>query len=262
MSVRDGHITNHKIIESVINFFLTNCFLRKEEMRNNLFFRVLNTRQKNYLERIGVPSDKIFNIPEFVDTKKYCIATSYGKKLNVVHIGGEAKNAQVIIDTIKELIDKRQITKFKFFFIGKHQPKELFEYAEKTDSVVYLGALSDTKKIKILSMSDVQVVPNPDENFAVSMIEGLSSGLRLVVSNQNPIVKNLIKEGALAYTCSNNPSAYAKVLLGLARMKRTEPYKFQKLKMTNRAIAIKEFEQTKVFNQIKDMFIRVASAID
>jgi glycosyltransferase involved in cell wall biosynthesis len=254
---RDGHVTKyHQLMEGIMNFLLTTFVLRGKEPQANLFYYVINHRQENYLLKLGIERSKIFYIPGYVDTKKFLIKKPYGEKLKVLHIGGKGKNSQLVIDVIKELTANGEINKFQFSFIGKNQPEELSEYANKLDNISCLGTVTDKEKVEELSKSDVLIVPDPEENFALVMLEGLSSGLALIVDEWNPVIDELISNGAMAYKGKKDePKTYLRYLLKLSKMKKNRG--FEKAKRTNREIVVRKFDKDVVLKQVKEMFLKI-----
>ena len=254
---KSGHVTKyHVFMESIVNFLLMTFVLRTKEAKANLFYYVVSPRQTHYLLKLGISKSKIFYIPLSVDTKRFRVRKAYGKKLKVLHIGGKGKSSQIVINIIKELIANGEINKFQFYFIGRKQPEELFEYAGKMDNVSYLGPATDKEKIDALSRSDVLIVPDPEETFGVVMLEGLSSGLALLVDDYNPVINELLKDGAMAYKGNKDKlQTYVTSLMKLAKMKKNKG--FNKAKMINREIAVRKFDKKVVLKQVKEMFVKV-----
>ena len=256
--------SEHQFLEGIQRIMIKRAIFSDKEKRSNIFFHVINQRQKQHLiEQIGIDKSKIFHIPAHVDTSAYHLGVSDSNDLKVVHIGGKGKNAQLLVDVIKALIANGKIDGLKFYFIGREEPQELFNYVGKTSNVSYLGYISDAEKIEILAKSDVLVIPDHNEAFAKVMLEGLASGLALLVDSWNPVIASLISDGAFAYTgIVGDQKSYADALIRLAEMKRSDAKAFEQGKKKNRNLAVIKFDEKVVFKLVKEMFLAVSESND
>ncbi len=253
---KQDRVSQNELLENTVNLFFQNFVLRRKELRENIFYQAINHRQERYLLKLGIPKKKIFYVPNWIDTEKFHIRKPSGKKLKVVHVGGIPHSSGMILDMIKQIATDGKANEFEFYFIGRYQPEELLEYAKKMDNVTCTGPITDEEKAKILSRCDVMVVPEILEAFSVAMLEGLSNGLAIIVDDYNPVIDELINDGAMAYKGNKDDiQSYVKALMKVAKMKKSKG--FGRAKNKNREIVVRKFDRKVVLSQVKEMFVKV-----
>lgn len=247
-----GHVTKHVVLEWIVNSALI-PLLNIGDRKRNVFFHVINMRQHDYLRKLRIAEDRIFWIPCYVDTSQYKMKEKSGNRLKVLHIGGRNKNSQLVVKIIKQLQEEGKTDRFEFCFIGRGNglPEEI---AGLGANVSCLQNVTDKQKIEAMSKADVLLIPERGECFSVTMLEGLSCGLGLIVDDYNPVIDGLIKEKALAYKAKDIRS-YISALMAISSFKQRKGY--DDMRRQNRKIAIEKFDNKVILPMIKEMFVKV-----
>jgi glycosyltransferase involved in cell wall biosynthesis len=248
MHIKNGLLLpEHALLENLFKKFLQ-LFLTNTNIMRNLYFHALTQEQVLYLEQLKIPRKHIFLVPNFIDTKQFHIGINKIKKLRVLHVGGASKRADVVLLIIENLIRKRILSNFEFYFIGE-MPS--FFSTKKFSNIHYLGKISDKKKISVLSKMDVILLP-ASEVFPLTLLEGMASGL-MVISANNSISRELRKLHAnIIINTSGTIENYSNILFNLYKSKRKHgfPYIF---KLQNRDIVIENFSSLKILPKFQEV---------
>ena len=253
MHLKNGHIVKgHDLLERLLNGLVKAMVFSRKEARENIYHHVVNRAQEKYLMQLGIRKDHIFCIPPFIDVKNFRMSHSIGKKLNVIHMGGRSKGAEIIIDVLEALERSGDLELFEFYFIGADQPTSLIEFSKEHKNVHVLGPVDEKLKIDILVRMDVIVIPAV-ENFSRAMLEGLASGLYVVSNSMNQSAQEIAKMGA-ELTVTKSDEEYIDVLGKLAAGKIGGRMKTCKAK--NRMVAMR-FDRTTIMPLMGKMFIKI-----
>ena len=254
MHLKMGHIIkNHEKLEQVLNLIVKSIlFLRRTE-KNNIYFHVINSMQEAYLiKNFKINKKNIFYVPNFIDTNRYSLAKNSSKKLQVVHIGGIEKDANIVFEIIKLLEEKHVLDKFEFYFIGKLN-KQIEEQYNSFKNMHMLGQIDDSTKFKVLSNIDCMVIPSY-ETFSKTLLEGLLSGLYILTSKRNSAVEDFIKLGIKMFVADRgDPNEYVEELIDISNKKKYKD-KVNMGKITNKKITMKRFDKKSVLQEILKMF--------
>ena len=251
MHIKEGKMLyKYNFIEDFANSLIRSTILSGKDISKNVFYHVINLRQKEYLRGLGIDEKKIFYVPNFIEAKKFRIKTNNDKALRVLHIGGIDKKAEVMAEVIEILIHDGVLNEFKFYFVGKREPEKILGYAKIHRNISYLGFIDSEKaKEKIFSDMDVMVVPDI-EAFPVTMLEGMASGLA-IVSRNNAIVAELNNMDAGIVTVrGENVEAYVSMLKKMLGMKRRGKLD-RGFRMKSRELAIRNFSKERVLGEFK-----------
>lgn len=260
MHIKEGRMLyNYNFIEDITNFFVRSLILSRRDIKENVFYHVINLGQKNYLKGLGIDEKKILYVPNFIDPDKFKIKINHDKALRVLHVGGIDKNAAMMVDIIDKLRREDLFKEFKFYFIGKEEPDEVLEYERTYDNISYMGFVDkENVKAKIFSEMDLMVVPDI-ETFSVTMIEGMASGLA-IVSRNNDIVADLRMVGAevAEVRVSDGVEGYISILKEMLNAKRHGKFD-REFRLKNRKLVIKHFSRDKVLKEFKRSLDQITS---
>ena len=248
-------IPTHKIFERfLIAFLKLNIKLRPKHF-DSIYFHTINTDQSRYLHSLGIQSDHIIYVPNFLDFKKFKInKIKSNNKLIILHIGGINKNVKAAVDLIRQLKNDVLFKHLEFHFIGKNQPEALYDLSKSLKNIIIHGLVDEKQKKEILSYSDVLLVPS-EETFSLSALEGFANGLICIGINNWILrfMKNKVRGGGIYIV---NFDDYKKVRTILENLLK-DGIDYDKRKDI-REVAKKEFDKTVVLPKIRDMFRYVA----
>ncbi len=251
-------IEGHHALDAILRSATKSMISAKGREADNLYFHVINSEQKMYLEKLGIKSRNIFYVPAMLDTKNYHIGYNSSKRLKVIHIGGLGKGSDIVLQIIKRIIGEGKIDMFEFYFIWDEQPPELYKYAKNNPNIHVLGTVPEREKARVLSIMDVIVIP-AYENFPKAMLEGLASGLYVVTSRKNSAATDIKKYEVNIYiTNRGTPDEYVAPLIKLAKLKSSRRKIFDMKKEINRKATHEHFDKEKVLPQILKMFENVS----
>jgi len=118
------------------------------------------------------------------------------KKILFVGWLEEFKGVFELLEVSKELIDEGY--KFNLVFAGdghaKTKAKEFIENNNLSDYIELLGWIDEKNLAELLSQNDIFVLPSWAEGLPNAMIEAMSAGLSVVVSNVG-VIPNFIENG-------------------------------------------------------------------
>lgn len=261
MELKSGHlIEGHRILDKITGLVVKYTILWKGRDARNVYFHAINKAQVAYLIAHGIKKEKIIHVPIMLDTTKYSISRNRSGKLRVVHLGGAGKGSGTVANIIKALIEKREMSKFEFFFISEPQPEEIRTYAARYDNIHLLGSITDSKKKTALSYMDVMIVPS-NEAFSKTMLEGLASGVYIMGSKRNPGCSDVSDLGIqMTIAETGKAEEYVVLLLKMADAKLRLGSRLNPNKDRYREIIVKNFDQKNVLPKFLDMFKGVMEA--
>jgi len=186
---------------------------------------------KSTLIKQGVPEKKIFVNYLGVDVKKFY--PDKHKKSNLeIQIGfvGQitlSKGILTILNAIKLINDK----KFNFSFVGQRYNDEEFDkkiISYNLKNVSFLPPLNQQKLQKFYNKIDILVMPSVSDGFGLVVIEAMSCGIPVIVSDQCGAAE-IVKDGSngLIFEASNS-SELAKKIIYLSE--NLEEYTYNSLK--------------------------------
>jgi len=177
---------------------ILNCVIRSAVSK---VVTVSNTNKENLLIRAGVPSSKVYVIPNAIDPIQFR-PTSYENKdpdfvtvITVIRMTYR-KGVDLLIDLIPDTCHQFPNVKF---MIGGDGPKfkELMHVVEEEgikDRVTLLGRVHPASVGSLLHKGDIYLNPSLTEAFGISLLEAASAGLYVVSTNVGGIPEVLPKE--------------------------------------------------------------------
>lgn len=194
-------------------------------------FIVVSDKQKRLIgEYIGKEHlDRIFSIPNGYDPEKLI---EYPRDESRERLGldddvilysniawvMEKKGHIDLIDALKKINEDRRLTgkRFKFKIIGKgpllEKYRELVKKEGIDDIIEFLGYVSDEDMSRILSASDMFVLPSLEEGNPIVMFEALSYGLPFIGTDVGGIPEIIRDEDHGIIVGSSDPKALANAL--------------------------------------------------
>ncbi|MCL4379213.1 MAG: glycosyltransferase [Candidatus Marsarchaeota archaeon] len=257
MELKFGNLIEGNDALEIIAKVAIRIALSKGADTRNYYFHAINKAQVEYLVGLGVKKDRINYVPLMLDTSKYHISNNKARKLRVIHVGGTGKASAMVAQVIEALSEESQMDKFEFYFMWSNQPEEVRKCAATYENVHLLGSPSEERKAKILSAMDVMIIPST-EAFSKTMLEGIASGLHIVVSKRNPASLDVRALGVnMTITERSEPSEYIEELVKLANLKIKLGSKFNKSKRRYREIVVENFDRIQVLPKIFEMFMKI-----
>ena len=138
--------------------------------------------------------------------------------------------------------------------IGKGPYMEKLQQMKNQNTVIH-GYVSNAEKIKLLAESDVMIVPSINESLSISAIEGLASGLYLIVSSTSMGPRYIVRQDNIfGVAVPRNPKNFIKEIERIKIIKERSKTDFYSEKMLRREIAGKMFDANVVDKELVDLF--------
>lgn len=238
---------------SLIGYLIEPLYLR---LLSNKEVVTISNSTKNDLIRFGFKSDKVNIISEGIEIKvvenldlikKYEVPT-------ILSIGSirAMKRTDQIISAFT--IAKEKIPNLKLIVAGLPEGKygqkvlRLIKENKFTDSIEYLGKVSNENKIEIMQKSHLICVTSVKEGWGLIVTEAGSQGAPAVVYNVDGL-RDGVKEGEAGFICDkNNPEELAKEIIKIFRD--SEKYKLIQ-------IAAYNFSKLSSFEKSYNEFIKI-----
>lgn len=176
--------------------------LERDNLKNASAIHVTSIFEEKFIENLGY-KDNIKIIPLSVEqtetTKKYNKKENY--TLLFMSRIDPIKGIDKIIEAIL-YIKKNYEIKFKLKIAGTgnikyiNQLKKLISKYNLNDHIDFLGFVSGEEKQKLLSISDVFILPSEHENFSISTAEAMASGLPVIISDQVGLANEILEAEA------------------------------------------------------------------
>jgi glycosyltransferase involved in cell wall biosynthesis len=228
---------------------LTKIIFHKLLKRNMKFFiHVQNKFQAQYYEKIKCDPSYIREIPyNNVKFKNYgCFDND---DFSIVFLGRlmESKGVDMLLE-----LEKR--SEINLHIIGKGPYMERLVKMKNKNTVIH-GYVSNEEKIRLLAGSDVMIVPSINESLSISAIEGLASGLYLIVSATSMGPRYIVRQDNIfGVAVPRNPKSFIKEIERIETIKERNKTDYYKEKMLRREIAMKIFDADIVDKQIIELF--------
>lgn len=157
-----------------------------------------NEYHENFSMRIienGVPIEKIIPKSDYM----------LKERINCIHVGSfsKVKNHEIMIRSIKKLVDKNYDINLNFYGTGElldNIEKMVSEY-QLEENIIFKGISSNI--YTILNKYDIFMLPSKYEGVPMSLLEAMSAGLPCIASNVGG-TKDIIssnKDGILINPC-------------------------------------------------------------
>jgi glycosyltransferase involved in cell wall biosynthesis len=216
----------------------------------------LSSRSKSIFEKF-VSRNKLEVIPNAVKTKLFKIEPQKrdSNVVRILFIGGTEAKRKGIYDILKAipLVIAREESNILFVFVGKCDEEKLKTICKKNNASAFveiLGYLSNEEKRKVISLSDIYVLPSYSEELPIAIIEAMAAGLP-IISTPVGSIPDLIEEGVNGYLVA--PGDYyglAEKMLVLAKDKQLR----QKMGKENVEKIRREYEDKVVMQELENVY--------
>ncbi len=185
---------------------------------------------KKNLLNCGIESERIFNIPNGVDTFRFkpvsierraeiCIELNVKNIFTISYIGGLTENKRVIqiVEAINSLSKTERNLKFQLLLVGPDRSdgiikNSILEYIGRyrLEDIVHLIEHTNQPEL-FLQISDVFILNSKQEGMSNSLLEAMSSGVPCIVTPISGSV-DLINDGINGRYTDGTPSTLARIL--------------------------------------------------
>jgi glycosyltransferase involved in cell wall biosynthesis len=180
-------------------------------------FFAIGTANYAYYRALGVPEEKIFDVPYTVDNDRFIAAATLtaeqrvdirkkyglppdGKVILYASKFMRRKHPDDVIRAVASLRDKGFST--TVFMVGSGEMEQELRHLVTSlsmDNVVFGGFINQAELPKIYAVSDVFVLPSENEPWGLIVNEVMCAGIPVVVSDEAGCVRDLVKEGVNGY---------------------------------------------------------------
>lgn len=180
----------------------------------NSVLKYLNIDLVNYIIPNSIDLSKYLELPEkneFLNKNEFL----KGKKI-ILFFGRitQKKGLDILIESLNLLKEQRQ--DFILLIAGPDSQgywasieKQVKDYS-LSSYVKYIGMLEGKDKLRILVDTNIFILPSYSENFGMSVVEAMSAGLPVIISNKVGIYNEVIQENAgIVTTLDSNEIANA-----------------------------------------------------
>lgn len=206
-------------------------------------FLAIGTANRAYYRALGVPEEKIFDVPYTVDNDRFIAASEltpgqraevrkqYGLPIDkpVVLYASKLmrrKHPDDVIRAMARLWNKGISATLLMVGTGEME-RELRELAASPNmgNVVFAGFVNQAALPKVFAASDVFVLPSDNEPWGLIVNEAMCAGIPVVVSDEVGCVPDLVQDGINGYhiasgTIESLATALEKILTDEDRRKR------------------------------------------
>lgn len=188
---------------------------------------VLSSRSKSFFAKL-VPEYKLAVIPNAVKSAIFNNELQKHIKSNavkVLFIGGIEAKRKGIYDVLRAIpvVAEKYGSNILFAFVGKCDVEKLRTICKEknvSNYVEILGYLETKEKRKVISLSDIYILPSYSEGLPIAMLEAMAAGLP-IISTPVGSIPEVIEQGVNGYLIK--PGDYyglAEKILVLAKDKR------------------------------------------
>lgn len=228
---------------------LTKIIFYKFLKHNMKFFiHVQNKYQAQYYKKIKCDHFYIREIP-YNNVKFNNYRCLDNDDFSVVYLGRlmESKGVDMLLELEK-------VTNVNLHIIGKGPYMEKLQQMKNKKTIIH-GYVSSEEKIKLLAESDVMIVPSINESLSISAIEGLASGLDLIVSSTSMGPRYIVRQDNIfGVAIQRNPKTFMKEIERIKNIKERNRADYFKEKSLRRDIAMKMFDADVVDSQLIELF--------
>lgn len=202
----------NSLAKRLIHFLIGKRLLKKS------YIHVTSEREKEAMERLITPK-KIFSIPNFIafpdDIPGAADRQSNGLKLIFLSRIEEKKGLEILFDALAGIDIPYSLT-----IAGDGDPGYISNLKEKAamlginGSVDWIG-FQNANKFVILQQHDLFVLPSYDENFGNAVIESLSMGTAVLISN-NVGLADYVEQNNLGWVCPQEAGSFREQIISIS----------------------------------------------
>lgn len=188
--------------------YALNIFVRKWLYPHVDAFVLWNDLAKQFVTRIGVPSNKVFYGPQILSGDEGGfrrqpgeitgpeILFSAGTEINILYVGNlvDSKGVKYLIEAVQSFPD----TNFRLWIVGDGNIKSRLENIASGDMrVVFYGHLQGAEKRKLFKNAHIFVLPTLHEPWGFVVNEALEWGLPVITTSAAGCAKFLVKDNGI-----------------------------------------------------------------
>ena len=215
-----------------------------KQIRNS-YHHFLTEYRANIYKKKGFR--KLFVIPNFVSTERYIPGDKDTDKFKVVFPG--VANREKGIDMLIHITEQLKAYEDVEFYVTGRKNDEL----KFPTNVRFLGILPEDKYIKLISSSNLMVLPTRAETFSFSTLENLAVGNPVVVSGLPDVMSAFGKSDAIYYAKMNDVADFLKGILKYYHLWKTEREIYLEISRKARELAL-NFDSRVILPKIEEMF--------
>jgi len=184
---------------------------------------VFSRLQRDLLERLGVPAEKLAVIPNGVEVDKYCpgrsgVKTELQAQRLFVYQGriSAEKNVEALLRAWKQCEMAAEGSKLALVGDGP-LASSLQSFYGPEQGVIWLGSIAEEqRRIEILQAADAFVLPSLVEGLSLSLLEAMSCGVACLATDAGADGE-VLEEGAGIILSTQRVMAQLKALLPACR---------------------------------------------
>lgn len=203
-------------------------FLRRLLLRHADAVLVIGKSGKRYLEKIGVPSDRIVDVPYVADDEIFKGACPYRSTeiaYRLLYVGQliELKGLSQFLLGLVEWAEKHPSRSCELWFVGDGPLRETLERVERPQnlSLTFFGNVPYSALPHFYAEAGICVLPTLADTWALVVNEALASGVPVLGSLYSQAVEHLIRDGENGWTY--HPDKTGETQRILDRVFSTEP---------------------------------------
>ena len=242
-----GHHSNNETLLQRIYYKI----LELNKQIKNSYHHFLTEYRANIYKKKGFRN--IFIIPNFVDTKKYLPKDKNGNEFKVFAPGvtTRAKGLDILVSVARNIMNYSDIK----FYIAGHKEGNL----ALPPNVEYLGPLPSEKIAELVGEMNLMVLPTRTEAFSFSILENLSAGNPIVVTDLPDLRSAFGESSAVYYAKKDSPLIFLDGVLYYYKIWKNNLEKYLEISKEARGIALK-FDSRLVLPKIENMLLEVVRA--
>jgi len=232
-------------VQKVYYFLLENIIARKIK---EAYHHFLTESRANIYRKRGFK--RILVVPNFIELDKYRLKEKSYDKFKIICPG--VVNIEKGIDTLVKVAENLKKYKDIEFYITGNKPL----YNNLPENIKYLGLLSEEEYINTISDKNLMFSPTRQEAFPFSVLENLSVGSPVVISNLPDVMSAFGKSESIYYAKLNNINDYINGILKYYQTWKNNKDKYEELSKKAREIASK-YDSNIILPKIEEMFKKV-----
>ncbi|MEM1546732.1 MAG: glycosyltransferase family 4 protein [Candidatus Methanomethylicia archaeon] len=169
-----------------VKLFFYRKVVGERVVRRYSFFHVINRSIYFWLKKLGIDSNRIYFIPNFVDTEYFTIMNRVKSEdtFNILYVGRLEKNKGIhylveIIRRINESSTLKKNIRIRIAGSGSYL-KSILNLSQKFRNVEYFGFVCRDLLLELYQSSHMLLFPSEDEVMPLSVLEAQSCGLPVV----------------------------------------------------------------------------------
>ena len=260
-------IFSRRTILHIHSPFFNRFYENGSDLLKFLIIRTLNSADKVIVLSLGwkkfftklISEEKLIVIPNTIKASKFMKHTKIKPiekfTIKVIFIGGSEAKRKGIFDILKAIpfVIKQYGENILFIFLGRCDINKLKTICKekKIDKYVkFLGYVKEDVKIKILTSSDIFILPSYAEGLPIAMLEAMAAGLP-VISTHVGSIPDVIKEGVNGYLIKpGDYYALADRILKLAKDSKLR----QKIGEKNKEKILMEYDIKFLTNKMSELY--------